>query len=202
MTLEEYQELFSEYKTKSRKIIEQIKFLLNIKKIRNINNENYQDLYDYINDIKYKNKMIRNFHISSPLSEYSSYYTFSSSNRSFSSENYESENENEDEDKDDNKNNEENLRLYQGYINAIYELKKKVEKDDFLQIHEPLQIESEFIFTDKKTLKELKSRNFKIQHLYNNFVKDLKKKENLISMKYGYLLCAFCHSEICEIKEH
>ena len=201
LTQEEYQELFIEYKTKSRKIIDQIKFLLNIKKIRNINNENYQDLYDYINDIKYKNKMIRNFHISSPLSEYSSYYTFSSSNRSFSSDNYESENENEDEDKDENKNNEENLRLYQGYINAIYELKKKVEKDDFLQIHEPLQIESEFIFTDKKTLKELKSRNFKIQHLYNNFVKDLKKKENLISMKYGYLLCSFCHSEICEIKE-
>ena len=47
----------------------------------------------------------------------------------------------------------------------------------------------------------MKLRNFKIQNLYNNFVKDLKRMENLTIMKYGYLLCARCHSEICEIKE-
>ena len=89
---------------------------------------------------------------------------------------------------------------YQGYINAIYELKKKVQPDDFLQIHEPLKIESDYIFTDKKTLKELKSRNFKIQNLYHNFVKDLKRMDNLISANNGYLLCSHCHAEVCEIK--
>ena len=200
LTKEEYDELYAEYKTKARKVIEQIKFLLNIKKIRNINNENFQDLYDYINDIKYKNKMIHNFHINSPISENSSFYSFSCKSYSENFE-IENENENEDENEENNENQEENFQSYQGYINAIYDLKKKVQPDDFLQIHEPLQIESDFIFTDKKTLKEIKSRNFKIQHLYNNFVKDLKRKENLISMKNGYLLCAYCHSEICEITE-
>ena len=198
---EEFDELFSEYKTKTKKIFEKIKFLLNIKKIRNINNENYQDLYDYINEIKYKKKMIKKNRLKNkivPLTIESSSDCFS---KSFS-ENYDSEKEGqyEDENEENIENKEEKLQSYQGYINAIYELKKKVQPDDFLQIHEPLEIESEYIFTDKKTLKELKSRNFKIQNLYHNFVKDLKRMENLINTKNGYLLCSRCRSEICEIK--
>ena len=189
-----FDELLIEYKNKTKKIIEKIKFLLNIKKIRNISNENYQELYDYINEKKYKHKMLNNLNnkISSIDFESSSYDNLSE----YSLENLENENEENNE-----KGEPESLQLYQGYINSIYDLQKKVQPDDFLQIHEPLNIENEYIFTDKKTLIKIKRRNYKIENLYNNFVKDLKKMENLIALKYGYLLCASCHSEICEIKE-
>ena len=199
LTQEEYDELFFEYKTKTNKIIKQIKFLLNIKKIRDINNEHFQELYDYINEIKYKKKMLKKLGSKSKIAP----LTFESSLDYFSSYSdiYESENENQNEgDKDNTENGEENMQSYQGYINSIYELKKKVQPDDFLQIHEPLKIESEYIFTDKKTLKLLKSRNFKIQNLYHNFVKELKRMINLIDIKNGYLLCSRCLSEICDIK--
>ena len=57
LSKEEFDELFSEYKIKARAIIEKIKFLLNTKKVKNINNENYQELYDYINEKNIKIKL-------------------------------------------------------------------------------------------------------------------------------------------------
>ena len=203
LSKDEFDELFSEYKMKARTIIEKIKFLLNTNKIKNINNENYQELYDYINEKKYKNKIIQSFHGHSNQIEYET-STFFSDTRDFSEESNFSSNNNQNDIEEFNKleMKEDNcLQSYTGYINAIYDLQKKIKPDDFLQLHEPLNIEGEYIFTDNKTIKELQSRNFKIQNLYHNVVKDLRNIENLCILKYGYLLCSKCFSEVCEIKK-
>jgi hypothetical protein len=200
LSKDEFDELFSEYKKKARTIIEKIKFLLNTKKVKNINNENYQELYDYINEKKYKNKIIQSFIGHSGQMEFES-STFFSDSHNFFEDSYSLSNQNENEGNTKSEIKEENgLQSYTGYINAIYDLQKKIKPDDFLQLHAPLKIEGEYIFTDNKTLKELQSRNFKIQHLYNDVVKDLRKMENLCILKYGYFLCSRCFSEVCEIK--
>ena len=49
---------------------------------------------------------------------------------------------------------------YVGYINQIKELEEKVSKDDFLQLHEPLEIEGESIYNNEAK-KELRKKNKK-----------------------------------------
>ena len=59
LTKEEFDELYLKYKKKTFNIVQKIKNLLNDKKIKIIPDENYQDLFDYINEVKYKNKKYR-----------------------------------------------------------------------------------------------------------------------------------------------
>ena len=123
MTQEEFDELYNEYKSKTRKIIEQIRFLLNIKKVRNINNENYQELYDYINDVKYKKKLINSFKGKLSGMSYESSTNYES--RSLSESENENNNEKDNDNEENTDNKEDSLQSYQGYINSIYDLKKK-----------------------------------------------------------------------------
>ena len=208
MTKEEFEELLLDYHKNSKKIIEKIKFLLKIKKIKDISNENFQELYDYINEITYKNRNIQNFQNKiRQIEEESS--TYFSDSRDLNEESYYSmnsiitNNEIEDEDNNDSENKEENndSQVFLGYINSINDLKNNIQPDDFLQLHEPLKIEGEYEFTDRKCLKELYSRNYKIHNLYYNVVKDLRKMEKLSYYKSGYLVCSDCFGEICEIKD-
>ena len=84
---------------------------------------------------------------------------------------------------------------------SFNDLKKNIQPDDFLQLHDPLKIEGEFEFTNKKSLKELYSRNYKIHNLYYDVIKDLRRMENLAYYKCGFLVCGYCNGEICEIKD-
>ena len=174
LSKEEYDELFRVYKTETNNIIEKIKFLLNIPKVKNISDESYQELFDYINEIKYKNKIIKNSNMQSLMNiEEDDISEITESNISPIS--------------------------YPGYINSIYQLNDQVEEDDFLQLHEPLQIEEEFYFTDNNTIKELKSRNFKIKNLYNDFLTELDKIHGIAMTKTGYIVCAYCQGEISKL---
>ena len=194
LSQEEFDELFVEYKNKTNKIIEKIKFLLSIQKVKNISDESYLELFDYINEIKYKNKIIKNLNIQ-PSMNFSESNNLSDSNNIMDSN---SNNDNYMEEEDDSEKTEPNNSQisYTGYINSIYQLQKKVKSDDFLQLHEPLQIEEEFFFTDNNTIKELRSRSFKIKNLYNDFLTELDRIHNLAITKSGYLVCAYCQGEI------
>jgi hypothetical protein len=48
MKEEEFKEIFVEYKKKSKKICEKIREILTEKKVRNISDKKYQELFDYI----------------------------------------------------------------------------------------------------------------------------------------------------------
>ena len=184
-----------EYQNKAKKIINKIKFLLSIKKIRDISNENYQELFNYISDIKYRNKNSQYFQnkIIQLEEENSTYYSESRDfdENSLTVNNIYNINDNEEDENNDFQNRDENNQVYMGYINFINNLQKNVQNDDFLQLHDPLIIENEYHFTDKKILKELCTRNFKIHNLYFDLVSYLK---------YGYLICGTCFTEICEVK--
>jgi len=201
LSKEEYDELFMDYKTETNNIIEKIKFLLNIPKVKNISDESYQELFDYINEIKYKNKIIKNSNMQSlmNISESNNLSNLSESNNILES-NSNLENNIEEED-DISEITESNISpiSYPGYINSIYQLNDQVEQDDFLQLHEPLQIEEEFYFTDNNTIKELKSRNFKIKNLYNDFLTELDKIHSIAMTKTGYIVCAYCQGEISKL---
>ena len=201
---EEFEELYVEYQNKAKKIINKIKFLLSIKKIRDISNENYQELFNYISDIKYRNKNSQYFQnkIIQLEEENSTYYSESRDfdENSLTVNNIYNINDNEEDENNDFQNRDENNQVYMGYINFINNLQKNVQNDDFLQLHDPLIIENEYHFTDKKILKELCTRNFKIHNLYFDLVKDLRRMEKLSYLKYGYLICGTCFTEICEVK--
>ena len=89
---------------------------------------------------------------------------------------------------------------YVGYINQIKELEEKVSKDDFLQLHEPLEIEGESIYNNEAK-KELNAREKKIKNLYNDVDLDLRKKESLAFNTEAYLVCSVCYKEICPLKK-
>ena len=200
LSKEEFDELYLEYKNKTNKIIEKIKFLLNVQKVKNISDETYQELYDYINDIKYKNKIIKNLNNPNAMN-ISEINNFSESSNNFNDSNMNNDSYMGEEDDDySEKTISNNAPIsYPGYINAIRELQKKVKSDDFLQLHEPLEIEEEFHFTDNNTLKELKSRNYKIHNLYNDFLSELSKIHDLALTKTCYLVCSHCEGEISRL---
>ena len=195
LSKEEFDELYLEYKNKSDKIVEHIKKLLSIPQVKNISDETYQELFEYINDIKYKNKRIRNLNNEKDSKDKSK----ESNDISVSSDNKINDDEEEDNDSSEKTQSKNYPISYPGYINSIYELQKKVNNDDFLQLHEPLKIEEEFYFTDNNTLKELKSRNYKIKNLYNDFLTELSKISRLAMARSGYLACAHCEVEISRL---
>ena len=201
LSQKEFDELFREYKTKTSNIIEKIKFLLNIQKVKNISDESYQELFDYINEIKYKNKRIRNLnmHPLMNISESNNLSNLTDSNNILESNSNLDNNIEEDDDISQKTESNNSKISYPGYINSIYQL--KVDKDDFLQLHEPLQIEEEFYFTDNNTIKELKSRNFKIKNLYNDFLTEIDKIHDIAITKEGYIVCAYCQSEISKLND-
>lgn len=181
---EEFNELFIEYKKKAKKICEKIRSIITEKKIRNISDKKYQELFDYIEEERYNNK---NKKIKSESSKEEGEY-----------DDIKTEKRDKREDEEEKK---ENFRLvnYMGYRNQISELKKKVQKDDFLQLHEPLEIEGEFIL-NKETREELNIREQNIKDLYNNVVIDLRTKESLAFNSEAWLVCTLCYKEICPIK--
>jgi len=166
------------------------------KKIRNISDKKYQELFDYIekertnkNNQNNNNKKInKNTIIMESLSD---------------SELDDDDNDNENEIKEEEKVEEpkkiENTSYF-GYINQIKELGKKIQSDDFLQLHEPLQITGESIFNNE-TREELNSREKRIKNLYNDVVIDLRTKESLAFNSDAWLVCSICCKEICPLRE-
>jgi len=156
---------------------EKIREILTEKKVRNISDKKYQELFDYIEQNEKPKKIIVINH------------------------NNLSDSENEEEDKIDKKEEPiSKMNNYVGYINQIKELKKKVFEDDFLQIHEPLPIEGESIY-NSEAKNEFNLREKKIKNLYNNVVLDLRKKESLAFNTEAWLVCTLCYKEICPIKK-
>jgi len=182
---EEFDELNREYKKKAKKIFEKIKTIIKEKKIRNISDKKYQELFEYIDKKKQAKKPINDI-------------------REIMDDNpSDSEIEEEDfiptmKEKEDIPNS--NFTGYIGYINQITELKKKVQNDDFLQLHEPLHILGEFIYSDEARQK-LNVREEKIKSLYNDVVMDLREKESLAFNSEAWLVCTACFKEICPVKE-
>ena len=175
---EEFKELFIEYKKKSKKICEKIRTILTEKKIRNISDKKYQELFEYIEKEKNIKKNITNIILYDNASD-------------------------SDADEEIPKKKEEqisNKNEYVGYRNQIEELKQKVQDDDFLQLHEPLKLQGESIYNND-TKEELNSREKKIKNLYNDVVLDLRKKESLAFNTEAWLVCSICFKEICPIKE-
>ena len=201
LSKEEFDELYNEYKRKTNNIIEKIKNLLNVEKVRNIPDENYQDLFDYLNEVKYKNKKIINFN--KIIEQVKSKEVNNSESLKYKDDLiYDDIKMFEEEEDSSEKTQPANPQIsYQGYINAINDLQKKVKKDDFLQLHKPLPIEEEFHFNDNETIKELNSRDYKIQNLYNDFLSDLDRIERLTMRSSGSLVCDKCKVEVSQLNK-
>ena len=204
LTKEEFDEIYLNYKKKTHNIIEKIKHLLNLEKIKNIPDENYQDLFDYLNQVKYGNKKIINLNKINENDKSPNNIKEEEKTENIDDQNSINDNtyfnEEEEEDESSQKTQPSKAQLsYIGYINTINDLQKIVKKDDFLQLHEPLPIEEDFRFTDNDTLKELISRNYKIRNLYNDFLTDLDRIEKLTMRSSGSLVCARCKVEVSQL---
>ena len=93
------------------------------------------------------------------------------------------------------------MQVFTGYINEINELKKKVKEDDFLQLHEPIAIDEDYIFNNNDIQKELFHQEKKIKNLYKDVILDLKRMEKLAFEKEAVLFCTKCFNEIMPIKK-
>ena len=188
---EEFDELFLEYKKKAKKISEKIRMIITEKKIRNISDKKYQELFDYIEKERTNKKNQNN------TKKINDNTTIIENLSDLEMDEDDNENEKKEEvKKEEPKEN----TSYFGYINQIKELEKKVQKDDFLQIHEPLQITGESIFNNE-TREELNSREKRIKNLYNDVVLDLRTKESLAFNSDAWLVCSICCKEICPLRE-
>ena len=185
---EEFDELFIEYKRKAKKIIDKIRMIITEKKIRNISDKKYQELFDYIEQERENKKNKRNKNINKNIIIY---------DEGLSDSDMEEEDTQKEKEKEAQPSK---FEKYIGYINLINELKSKVQEDDFLQLHEPLKISGESIYNNE-TREELNSREKRIKNLYNDVVMDLRTKESLAFNCEAWLVCSVCCKEICPIKE-
>ena len=165
----EFNEIKKKYDEKTNDILTKIKKLIDCDKIKYINDERYEMLYDYIQNY------FRN-------------------NKKFIQENNENNMiiENEDDEEND-------YTEYTGYINEINEIKTKINKDDFLQIQEPLMIQDEFYINDKKIQKKLTKEKL-IKNIYNDYCKILNDMKSRISSTEAWLVCPNCFQDITAIK--
>ncbi len=195
LSKEQFDELYIEYKKKAKKIAEKIRMIITEKKIRNISDKKYQELFDYIE----QERLNKNNQNNSTNNKNSNTIIFTEN----LSDSDMDEDDNENEIKEEKSNEPQKLEVqsYFGYINEISELQKKVQVDDFLQLHEPLQITGESIY-DNKTVEELNAREKKIKNLYNDVVMDLKTKESLAFNSDAWLVCSECCKEICPLREN
>ena len=167
-----FEELRKKYIDDTQNILKKIKSLIDEVKIRYINEKIYIDLYDYIQDFERKYKCNNKKDINNSLN---------------SDENDESENE-------------ENGDIYYGYINEIKKLSEKVKEKDFLQLHDPLPIQGEFYFNQKKKIKMI-NKEKKITDIYYRYNNVLNRFKSLIFNKEAWLCCPECLSDICSIKQ-
>ena len=202
LTKEEFDELFLEYKKKANNIIDKIKQLLSVQKVKIISDETFQELFNYLNEVKYKNKRVQ------IVNKQINYINTQSETKDLQLEEKINNSKNdsimieeEEEDFSEKTQKNDDQISYTGYINSINDLKKKVKSDDFLQLHDPLPIKEEYHFTDNETLKELKSRNYKIHNLYNDFLSNLELLNKLTIRKTGSLVCGKCKAEISTLGE-
>ena len=193
---EEFDELFLEYKKKAKKIYEKIRLIITEKKIRNISDKKYQELFDYIEKERTKKKNQNN--INKKINK-NTIILENLSDSDLDEDDNDNENEIKEEEKKDEPKKTENTSYF-GYINQIKELEKKIQSDDFLQLHEPLQITGESIFNNE-TREELNSREKRIKNLYNDVVIDLRTKESLAFNSDAWLVCSICCKEICPLRE-
>ena len=199
----EFDELYKEYKMKAKKIIEKIHLITEEKKVRNISDEKYQELFDYINEVKSSNPKFYQIQRENRKKEIlekrkKKIMTLEEANLDLD----DSYDEDELDLSQNNENEPEEIpQEFNGYINEINELKKKVQEDDFLQLHEPLKIQGEYIYTNNKVQKELFTREKKIKNLYNEVILDLRRMKSLAFSSEPWLLCANCYHEITSIKK-
>ena len=119
------------------------------KKIRNISDKKYQELFDYIEQDRENKKNKRNKNINKNIIIY---------DEGLSDSDMEEEDTQKEKEKEAQPSK---FEKYIGYINLINELKNKVQEDDFLQLHEPLNISGESIYNNE-TREELNSREKRI----------------------------------------
>ena len=198
----EFDELFKEYKIKAKKIIEKIHLIAEEKKVRNISDEKYQELFDYINEVKSSNPkfyQIQRENRKKEILEKKKKKTMTLEEANLDLDDSFDE---DDELNEPQENEQEEIpQEFNGYINEINKLKKKVQEDDFLQLHEPLPIQGEYIYTNNKVQKELYTREKKIKNLYNEVLLDLRRMKSLAFSSEPWLLCANCYQEISSIKK-
>ena len=193
---EEFDELFREYKLKAKKIIEKIHLIVDERKIRNISDEKYQELFDYINEAKVQHQRYYQILHENEKSENKT----TKKGAHYIDDNDSSDEDSENEDNSSSNIQEEIPQQFTGYINQIKDLKKKVQDDDFLQLHEPLPISGEYIYTNTRVQKELFTREKKIKNLYNEVVSDLRRMESLAFSTEAWLICTNCYKEISGIR--
>ena len=198
LSKEEFDELYEKYKIKAKTIIDKIHLIVNEKKIRNISNEKYQELFDYINEEKLKNAHLFPIDGENRKKEIS----LRSKPKNFLEEkDFDDSDDESDNSINDEKKPKEKLQVFTGYINEINELKKKVKEDDFLQLHEPIAIDEDYIFNNNDIQKELFHQEKKIKNLYKDVILDLKRMEKLAFEKEAVLFCTKCFNEIMPIKK-
>ena len=161
----------NEYDEKADEILKEIKYLLNCDKIRFLNDERYEMLYDYIQNYN------RNY----------KYYN------NDINENNIIEDENEDEDI------KENIQAFEGYINEINKIKSKTKDNDFLQIIDPIKIKDEFFYNKIKIQKKIEKEK-RMENMYEEYSKILENMKSLIYKPNAWLCCPNCLDGIVEVK--
>ena len=167
-----FEEKKNDYLKNTSIILSKIKSLVDEPKIKYINDKRYEELYNYIQDFKRKYKNIKN-------------------------KNFEIKEEVEEKNEIEEKKEQENEPIYHGYINEIKKL--KVKDEDFLQIHEPIEIQGEFFYSQIKKRKLLINEK-KISNIYNDYTNVLNLIKSLAYNKEPWICCSVCYSEICAIK--
>ena len=143
LSKEEIDELYREYKIKTKKIVEKIHSIVEERKIRNISDEKYQELFDYISEVKSKNPKFYQIQRENRKKQKLLKEKDKSTNNNNINIDYDYD---DSEDELEGQKTDSNIPIeipqeFSGYINEINQLKQKVQEDDFLQLHEPLPIE-------------------------------------------------------------
>ena len=166
----EFNELYENYVKSTNEIVKEIKDLVDDSmKIRNINQETYENLFDYVQQMKSIEK--HNTPEAKQLEK----------------------KEKQIKNKSDNK-------FYAGYINEILQLEKKVKKEYFLQLHEPLKVQ-DYNYEDSSIFNILVKKEEQIKSLYSDYKYLLEKMKSLAFNKEVWLICPLCEKEICCIKQ-
>ena len=188
---EEFNELYLNYKNNTNKIIEKIKFLLNLPKLKYISYEKYDELLKYINQVKLKSKRIQN------ITNKNESTLSVKNNFSVLTDNSNTNNEYYIKDESNYK----SKTISNNYKKTFNKLKIEVKSDDFLQLHEPCELKEDINFTDKNVINELQLRNNKIHNIYKDYTYILSKIYDLSITNTCYLVCSHCHGEISILDE-
>ena len=168
------------YSAKAGEILKQIKILVKEPKFKYISEKKYIELNKYIEEFnrKFKNSKNRNIQVQN--------------------EKEEGQYKNEESKEDDDKMVEQKKEISNSeYIKEIEGLKNK--EEDFLQFHQPLEIEE--FYHDENKLRKLLNNEEKLSKIYDEYNEVLRSIKSLSSNKNALICCPNCKDDICEIKK-